>query len=1041
MPNKLILLLLFTLISLLVFAGVNPAEKTFLKPLTNDDYNFIAINEIKMWVSNNGDGSYDHTANSCGFYWPSGILAKKTAIFDDGLFWSCIAGTDTLVNGNSRFQGLQAGRILPDGTADDPNDSRYRIYKIQKYWEELQPGPERENLERDYKEWPVKDGAPWIDVDGDGIFDREVDQPDFIGDQVLWYVANDLDDKRLIEPFSSSSIGLEFQTTVFGFYSTNFLKDVVFKKYLIINKSDIRLDSMYIGYWSDDDLGNADDDYAGCDTLLNLGYTYNANNQDGTGSGITYGSAPPAVGHMFVQGPVVSASASDSAHYRNKWIRGSKNRNMNGFMLFLYYSWFEPWPPEFDYMYNYLQGFLWNGNPITNPLTGLPTKYAVPGNPVTGDGWYEGAGWPGGPAPNDYRQLISSGPFTMAPGDSQEITIAILIARGSDNLNSVAELRKKSGLVQTAYQINFKNTPVMETPLVKAVPLDRGVELYWDTKVEDFNKPDPYLVAQGVPNPNYQFEGYRIWQFRDVDSAEPKLLATFDKKNTIDIIYKWEQTNGYPAQVVAIDGPNEGLRRSFSITENIYDEKPLNNGNPYYFAVTAYAYSALSDPTFTESNPQIIEVIPGLQAIDQKNIYESADNITADHITGDGDGNVKLIVVDPEALTGDEYRVIFEGEEKVNAYSFINYTKKDTIISDCTDFAIDTTGAIIIDGFKLSVHNEGLEQINPLKNSRVKEVAELKGPGGFDLDEPRDVFEHFNSTGDWEITSYGHESELLQNINIEDKYAIGYHNYEIRFNSTGSQYYTTGSQFSFFPWARDDSLADERVPFEIWDMGRSGTDEDDQRLVIKTLDDYASMRIDSIRVDRNGQWSQLANGDWEPIFAYLPDSPYQEPLPLTSGSLRDHRVFKFGKVIIRGNLPAEGTVIGIIPWKPLSSNDVFSVTATAPDTKNYASAKANLDDISVFPNPFSGFSNLSGYIKQDFMRFTNLPTQCTVRIFSLAGVFVRRIEKNDDNPWLDWDLKNNTGRIVGSGVYIAHIEMPHIGEKVMKLAIILENQP
>jgi len=812
--NNLVLFLIFCLISFLLFAGINSAEKILHKPLTKDNYSFIATNEIKMWVSNNGDGSHDPTTDGSGFYWPGGKWAEKAAIFEDGLVWGCIAGKDTLVNGNTFYQGLQAGKILSDGTADDPDNPRYRVYKIQKHWEELQPGPVRDNLERDYHEWPVEDGAPWIDVDGDGIFDPDIDQPNFIGDQVLWYVANDLDETRVEDTFGSSPIGLEIQCTTFGFYRTDFLKDVVFKTYMIINKSNSRLDSMYIGYWSDDDLGNAQDDYVGCDTLLNLGYTYNGDNQDGSGSGLTYGSSPPAVGHMLVQGPIVPATASDSAHYRNSWIHAYKNQSMTTFILFLDNS--STWePPIWTVavpMYYFLMGFNWNGNPIIHPLTGLPTKYIVPGDPVSEEGWYEGPGWPGGLTPGDRRQLISSGPFTMAPGDSQEVTIAILIARGSDYLDSVKELKRKSKVVQTAYRINFKNLPEMEKPLVKAVPLDRSIELYWETHVEEFSKPDPYLVAQGVDNSNYQFEGYRIWQFRDLDGSEPKLLATFDKKNTIDIIYEGRQINGYPAQVVAIDGSNEGVRRSFSITENIYDEKPLQNGNPYYFAVTAYAYSASSDPTFIESKPEIFEVIPGLQPIDHNHIYESADNIIAHHIAGSGDGDVKLIVVDPEALSGDEYRVIFKGEEKVNAYSFINYTKNDTIIRDCTDFAIDTIGAIITDGFKLCVHNEGLDQIDSTKQYSVKEVVELKGPEGSDLDELRNVFEHLNSTGDWQVTSYSSSSfyklELLQNINIED--AINYHDYEIRFTATGSQYYTTGSIFSFLPWSKNDSLAEDR---------------------------------------------------------------------------------------------------------------------------------------------------------------------------------------------------------------------------------------
>jgi hypothetical protein len=119
---------------------------------------------------------------------------------------------------------------------------------------------------------------------------------------------------------------------------------------------------------------------------------------------------------------------------------------------------------------------------------------------------------------------------------------------------------------------------------------------------------------------------------------------------------------------------------------------------------------------------------------------------------------------------------------------------------------------------------------------------------------------------------------------------------------------------------------------------------------------------------------------------------------------------------------------------------VFSLIVSAPDTKDYSTAKTNLEKISVFPNPYLGSSTLSGYIYQDFIRFTNLPTQATLRIFTLAGVYVRRIEKNDENPWLDWDLKNNAGEQVASGIYIAYIGMPHIGEKVMKVAVILENK-
>ncbi len=43
---------------------------------------------------------------------------------------------------------------------------------------------------------------------------------------------------------------------------------MVFKKYIVINKSMNEITDMYFTYWTDDDLGYASDDYVGCDTLL-----------------------------------------------------------------------------------------------------------------------------------------------------------------------------------------------------------------------------------------------------------------------------------------------------------------------------------------------------------------------------------------------------------------------------------------------------------------------------------------------------------------------------------------------------------------------------------------------------------------------------------------------------------------------------------------------------------------------------------------------------------------------------------------------------
>jgi len=219
------------LVSAILFIAADKNKKSSDQIVANDDYNYIAVNDCMMWVSNNGDGSHNPTTDGAGFYWPGGEKATITAIFEDGLIWSYKTDDGGVkTNGNTHRQGLQAGKILENGTPDDPEKEKYRVYKIRKNWELLSPGEKKDAYEKDYNEWPVEDGAPWIDVDGDGVFTRGIDKPEFIGDETLWYVSNDLDPSRTTFVFGTLPIGLEIQTTVYAFFNPkNFLHNTVFK--------------------------------------------------------------------------------------------------------------------------------------------------------------------------------------------------------------------------------------------------------------------------------------------------------------------------------------------------------------------------------------------------------------------------------------------------------------------------------------------------------------------------------------------------------------------------------------------------------------------------------------------------------------------------------------------------------------------------------------------------------------------------------------------------------------------------------------------
>ncbi len=483
---------------------------------------FISINEILMWVWNNGMGSHDPRTDGNGFYWPGGDTATKSAIFSDGLAWGGKLNGEIRVNGSLHRTGLKPGRILPDGTADEDPSPNTKIFKIRRDWQSLPEGILKERLKYDYNHWPIEAGAPWDDLNKDGIYTPGFDKPKFIGDETLWYVCNDLDTAQSRHTYGSDPIGLEIQTTVFGFERDD-LKDVVFKKYKVINKSGYPIEDMYFSYFADDDLGDAGDDYEGFDTTFNLSYIFNGDNDDGGGSGGSYGTPPPAVGHMLVQGPRIEGEISDSARYRDGWIAGYKNLGMTSSGILYKHSHIYPSPPpqaiyegtlEF---YGYMMGLNWDGGPIINPITGEPTNWALTGDPVTGTGWYDGGDWPNSVLPGDRKYFLPSGPFTMAPGDTQEVAIAIIIARGTDNINSITELRNLAAHVQ-----NFYDTELVEILKETEIIAPEGFALYQ-------NYPNPFNNTTTIEYevPFNSKVGIKLY---DILGREVKILVNNEEK-------------------------------------------------------------------------------------------------------------------------------------------------------------------------------------------------------------------------------------------------------------------------------------------------------------------------------------------------------------------------------------------------------------------------------------------------------------------------------------------------------------------------------
>ena len=692
----------FLILASLGFKGEDKNNGT-KKITANDNYNYISINQIFMWISNNGDGSHSPTTDGQGFFWPGGPNATKGAIFEDGLLWGAKIGREIRVGGSTYRHGLQAGKILDDGTADNPDLDKYRVYKIRKGWQSLPSGPVKDQYEKDYNEWPVEDGAPWEDVDGDGVFTRGVDQPKFVGDEVLWYVSNDLDPARTTFLYGTLPMGMEVQSTVFGFNRTGALGDMVFEKFKFINKGQNTLKDMIVGYWSDTDLGDANDDYTGCDTTLSLGYTYN-----GTASDAIYGSPPPAIGYDFFQGPIVQGTATDSGKFLGTWRHGYKNLPMTAFAFYINGSavYADPdlgLPQGSVQFYNYMQGLVWDGQPFIDPNTNEAVKYVLAGDPVAGTGWYEGTGWSGGPAPGDRRHFMASGPFDMAPGDTQEVVVGLVIAIGGDNIQSVAQLKQKDAAAQIAYDLDFHLTPSPDNPVVHQLSQDRAITLWWENNAETYHEFDPLVpdtirlkvngqeILIPVNDRYFDFQGYRVYQYKDITGNDPRLVASYDIVDSVANIWNYQyfylNVNGTPVNMDPfLTSDNTGLRRSITINKDLYTNGPLYDGNPYYFSVTAYGYSPYSDPPVLESPPVIMEIFPGIRGINENYSYEQGNSVYLDQVSGRGDGRVRFKIIDPTALTGHDYKVVFKDTVPNLKYDIIDVTTNDTLLKDANKF-------------------------------------------------------------------------------------------------------------------------------------------------------------------------------------------------------------------------------------------------------------------------------------------------------------------------------------------------------------------
>lgn len=1065
----------------------------------------LNINRMIGWYNSNGNQEYPAGLFSgAGMFYPKGT---SNIVFASGLLWGGRLRDGTInrlhVNGQYFSSGMRQGAILGlrTGVFQNPADSLVRIYRIRLDFRKVdlrQDAAEtyrkiptdvtnadiaalRAGYARDWAQWPWEFGAPFYDagyldqnnqrvganngtldwgedvnrngfldpgedVNRNGVLDGET--PGYAdADMVIWYVCNDLGPGK---PFSSQPVGMELQTTLWGYNRTDALANVVFKRFRLIYKglasssAAARFDSVFIAQVTDPDIGEATDDYAGSDSLLNLGFVYNSATADRLFNNFLL--PPPAVGFDFIHGPVVPGVAGQDRNRNgiddandfaiidlNTKGPGYINLPMTSCIYFDRHTRFgsryqAPFGGNFgsNGWYQTLRGLPPSPigppdpQPLVDPTTQKPSKYWVSGDPVLRYGWLDGD-----PIfPGDREMVLATGPFTMTIGDTQEVVLGVVGGLGTDNISSIKAMKFNSKSAQVAYNNGFKLPKGPAPPKVRVVGLDKQILLDWGLDSAGIAQTEvPVLFG------NYTFEGYNVYQVPDgaTDLSNATLLATFDVVNGVRTISQevFDPQAGEVYLRPVQYGTDSGIQRSLLISDDRIWNRPLVNGQTYYFAVTAYNYSPDQTTIYrsVESSPEILPGIP--ESTRPGTIYPHiiGDTLNVRSLVGNSDAVVVPVIYNPRAQTGAPYHIRFDTttSSRNYAWSLFNATTGKSIYTLITDLSARTPYKVSEGGFDVTI---GIPPVG------LRYVLDENGNNAYGPENPNPNYTVLAQRG---------SLRALNGTGTTQR------DYEIRFDGVGS--------YAVQMIILNIQSQAVRVPFSVWDVGR-GPDDTPVQVIASFRDSGNTPGIWNVTPNGVKQGDTLYKV-FEPI--HITDVPYPTSGNDSAGVMAMRtEVFRasqsptelgnalWGILIADRNNdglpPPAGTVIKFVKFHEIRDGDIKEIKPLAPILNDARQARADIEKINVVPNPYYGEAvTPTGLVKRR-VRFTHLPAKATIRIFNLAGHLVRTLVKDDvatGSQFFEWDLMNEYGLQVGSGLYVAHIEMPEFGAtRTLKLIVI-----
>ncbi|MFA6457450.1 MAG: hypothetical protein WCW40_11560 [Bacteroidota bacterium] len=617
-------------------------------------------------------------------------------------------------------------------------------------------------------------------------------------------------------------------------------------------------------------------------------------------------------------------------------------------------------------------------------------KEIVPGQFITVPGYDRDISW-----------IYGSGEVAIDSGRSNAQRYAIALLFGNDK----ADILRNKKTMQVIYDHDYNFASAPRVPTISYEVFDKKVILRWDDAAE--RSKDAIYGAD--------FEAYYIYK-----STNP----TFDDIKTITDAYGnpllfrpeviYDVKNGlsgvHPVSIGSEINQASDLGISYNMgtdsgIQHFFVDNDVQNGRVYYYAVVSvdrgydtdfFARGLTDRPGLaiispTECSANILLDDLGRPVSVDRNIAVATPSgpaagyvypsLSSQGITSNTDsthGTIGVEIIEPYKVhTGNSYRISFEDDSTFKTYSgkFTGLTKKINLQNTTTNSLLMSLVYPNPDAVKELMY-EGFRFTVRNNDTVGISSAQWKDTSNNIVGSPKASGSGgFAVPRDYEIRVIGPNADTSLN-NIVTNYQI----WDVTFPESTYQ-----------------------VNFRVTETGTAAA-----KGIISNGDQVIIT-------------SELNRRLWVIDFAYPPSIPSSKYVS-----------------------PAVGSIFLLRTTKPFDRNDHFEFTMTGNVTST-SKVQHELANIYTVPDPYVAASSLEQHlVSLDAGRgdrridFVNLPSVCTISIFTSSGRLVRVINHSStiENSREPWDLRTKDGLEVTHGIYLWVVETPGIGKRIGKLAVI-----